>query len=416
MKIKAFFLVIFVFSAAGMFPQQIEEESLVVNIEVPVRVYHGNNFIDNLTIDDFQVYENGKSQKIQAVYLVNERNVARKEERKRFSPDTSRNFYLFFEMSDYDPRVGRAVEYFLKNVIYPGDKLVIVTPTSSYKLRGKALELKSRDEIVKQLKGILRKDALVGSSEYRSMIHELTELASSISSSLEQRDDIFLREESSTFARDETGGFGLEGRTMGEKLMRYQYILGRLEEMRYVSQEKMIDFAELMEDEEGQKYVFLFYQNEYIPQIDPKILTQYMSLYQDRPNIEQTISGIMNFYRRDITFDVEKVKRVYADRSIAIHFLFMSRPQDVIPGVIFQERSEDIFGAFREMADATGGYIESSMRADLLMKNAVEASKQYYLIYYSPENYVRDGEFKNIEVRVSEKDYKITHRKGYISN
>ncbi|MFW6140484.1 MAG: hypothetical protein ACOC5S_03925 [Acidobacteriota bacterium] len=408
MKIKVICLFLVVFLAVSVFPQQLTEESLVVNIEVPVRVHKDNNFIDHLTIDDFKIFEDGIEQKIQAVYLVNERNVARKEEKKRFSPNTARNFYLFFEISEYDPRIGEALDYFLKNIIYPGDVLVVVTPNSSYKLREKALELKSRDEIVKQLRGILRKDALESSSEYRFMIRELTGLASSISASLEQREDIVMRE----------GSAGLENldRMPEEKLMRYQYILGRLEEMRHVSQEKMIDFANLMKDEEGQKYVFLFYQNEYIPQIDPKILTQYMSLYQDKPNLEQTISSIMDFYRREISFDVDKVKQVYADRSISIHFLFISRQKDNIPGVVFQERSEDIFSAFREMADATGGYIESSVRADWLMKKAVEASKQYYLIYYSPENYVRDGKFKTIKVEIPEKNYKIIHRKGYISN
>jgi hypothetical protein len=31
-----------------------------------------------------------------------------------------------------------------------------------------------------------------------------------------------------------------------------------------------------------------------------------------------------------------------------------------VQGVYFQDRSEDIFGAFREMADATGGFVDSS--------------------------------------------------------
>ena len=339
---------------------------------------------------------------------MNERNIARKDERKRFSPNTKRNFYLFFEIAEYDPRIREAVDYFLNKVIYPGDDLMVISPTSSYKLRGKALELKSRDEIVNQLIGILRKDALLGSTEYRNMLKELTELAASIAASLEQRENFFTKESSSILDAHDWAP--------GEKLLRYEYLIGRVEEMRYVSQEKMIDFANLLKDEAGQKYVFLFYQNEYIPQIDPKILTQYMSLYQDRPNIEMTISGIMDFYRREISFDVEKVKQVYADQSIAIHFLFISRDFEIIPGVIFQERSEDIFSAFREMADATGGYIESSMRADWLMKRAVEASKQYYLVYYSPENYTRDGKFKNIRVEIPEKKYRISHRKGYIAD
>ncbi len=408
MKIKLTALIVFVFSVVSVFPQQIAEESLVVNIEVPVRVYSGNLFVDDLTIDDFKVYEDGKSQRIQAVYLVNERNIARKDERKRFSPNTNRNFYLFFEIAEYDPRIREAIEYFLNNVIYPGDELMVISPTSSYRLRSKALELKSRDEIVNQLIGILRKDALLGSTEYRNMLKELTELAASIAASLEQRDSFFTKESASILDAHDWAP--------GEKLLRYEYLIGRVEEMRYVSQEKMIEFAQLLKEETGQKYVFLFYQNEYIPQIDPKILTQYMSLYQDRPNIEMTISGIMDFYKREISFDVEKVKEVYADQSISIHFLFISRDFEIIPGVIFQERSEDVFSAFSEMADATGGYIESSMRADWLLKRAVEASKQYYLVYYSPENYIRDGKFKNIRVEIPGKKYRISHRKGYIAD
>ncbi|MBD3413840.1 MAG: hypothetical protein GF421_05340 [Candidatus Aminicenantes bacterium] len=408
MKIKWLVLLIIVFLVVSVFSQQIKEETLVVNIEVPVRVFNKDLFVDSLTIDDFEVFEDGKAQKIQAVYLVNERNIARKEERRRFSPDTSRNFYLFFEISEYDPRLGEAVDYFLKNVIYPGDVLVVVTPTSSYRLRGRALELKSREEVVKQLVGILRKDALIGSSEYRGMIQELTELASSVSASLEQREGIFAREDTAFLTEQDW--------TPGEKLLRYQYLIGRLEEMRYVSQEKLVQFAQIIEEEEGQKYVFIFYQNEYIPQIDPKVLTQYMALYQDRPNIEQTVSGIMDFYRRDLSFDVDKIKKIYADNSIAIHFLFVSRVFQNIPGVIFQERSEDIFSAFQEMADATGGYIESSARPEWLMQKAVEASKRYYLVYYSPENYTRDGSFKNIEVRIPGQNFRIVHRQGYIAD
>jgi len=408
MKIKLTALIVFVFSVVSVFPQQIAEESLVVNIEVPIRVYNGSLFVDDLTIDDFKIYEDGKSQRIQAVYLVNERNIARKDERKRFSPNTNRNFYLFFEIAEYDPRIREAIDYFLNNVIYPGDELMVISPTSSYRLRSKALELKSRDEIVNQLIGILRKDALLGSTEYRNMLKELTELAASIAASLEQRDSFFTKESASILDAHDWAP--------GEKLLRYEYLIGRVEEMRYVSQEKMIEFAQLLKEETGQKYVFLFYQNEYIPQIDPKILTQYMSLYQDRPNIEMTISGIMDFYKREISFDVEKVKEVYADQSISIHFLFIARDFEIIPGVIFQERSEDVFSAFREMADATGGYIESSLRADWLLKRAVEASKQYYLVYYSPENYTRDGKFKNIRVEIPGKKYRISHRKGYIAD
>jgi hypothetical protein len=59
--------------------QEIQEKATAVNIEVPVRVYDGNKFVDNLTINDFIIYEDGKKQDIDAVYLIKERAIERKE-------------------------------------------------------------------------------------------------------------------------------------------------------------------------------------------------------------------------------------------------------------------------------------------------------------------------------------------------
>jgi len=56
-------------------PQQLTHDVAVVNIEVPVRVYDGNRFVDSLTIDDFEVYENDVLQKVEAVYLVRKTDV-----------------------------------------------------------------------------------------------------------------------------------------------------------------------------------------------------------------------------------------------------------------------------------------------------------------------------------------------------
>jgi len=55
--------------------QEISHETLVINIEVPVRVFKGSRFIDNLTIDDFEVYEDGKLQRLEAGYLVKKKAI-----------------------------------------------------------------------------------------------------------------------------------------------------------------------------------------------------------------------------------------------------------------------------------------------------------------------------------------------------
>lgn len=77
--------------------QELQHESLAINIEVPVRVYKGNDFVGDLTIDDFELYENGILQTIDAVYLINKTSTQRQESRvdtqdnkKIFTPKLSR--------------------------------------------------------------------------------------------------------------------------------------------------------------------------------------------------------------------------------------------------------------------------------------------------------------------------------------
>ena len=59
---------------------------MAINIEVPVRVFKGETFIDNLTIDDFEVYEDGILQTIEAVYFIRKTEIINKEIKKEVEP------------------------------------------------------------------------------------------------------------------------------------------------------------------------------------------------------------------------------------------------------------------------------------------------------------------------------------------
>lgn len=363
----------------------------------------------DLSIDDFEVLEDGVPQKIEAVYLIKKRTVERSEEKKRFTPDTQRNFYLFFEITDYDPRLAEAVEFFIHNVLVQRDNLVIVTPMKTYRMKNSTFEIVPKEKVVEQLVGIIRKDALVGSSEYKSAIKKCAACARAIQTAILPKD------------RGEQGaadslGDEFRGLQIEEQVMLYSTLLAKLETLRRVNQDKLLDFANSLKNKEGQKYIFMFYQKEFIPLIDPKILDQALSMFQDQPSIIQDLTEISSFYRRDVSFDVDAVKQAYADSSISIHFLFITKPPTNTYGVYFEEHSEDIFSAFNEMANATGGFSESSMNPDFLMRKAVEASENYYLLYYSPKEYNVDGKFRKIEVRVKRSKHQVSHRAGYFAN
>ena len=390
----------------------------MINVEVPVRVFKDGKFVDNLTINDFQVFENGIPQKIDAVYLVKNRTIERSEERKRFVPQTSRTFFLFFEISEYSPKLGEAIEFFVHNVILPGDNLFVITPRKMYKLKQKALTMTAaKEELENQFKRILRKDAAIGNSEYRSTLKEIGSLASTLSKSIETGNvDPAERQEITGRKLDSYESEQYEAMNLDEQLVLYASLLDRLEILRTVEQMILLDFAKFLKYKDGQKHVFLFYQKEYIPQIEPRVLNQFIGLYEDRPDIAQIVAGLFDFYKRDISFDVDRVKQVYADSSVSIHFLIISEIPRAVFGVRMQEHSEDIYNAFRQMAEATGGFIESSSNPAFSFQRALQASESYYLLYYSPKNYKQDEKFKEIEVQVKDKNYKIIHRLGYIAN
>ncbi|MEE8605801.1 MAG: hypothetical protein V3S65_10515 [Candidatus Aminicenantaceae bacterium] len=410
---KKIFLLICILSLNfSVFSQEIQEQSFVVNIEVPVRVYKGGTFVGDLSIDDFEVLEDGIPQKIEAVYLINKRNVERSEEKRRFTPETHRNFYLFFEITEYDPRIRQAIEYFIQNVVLPSDNLVIVTPMKTYRMKSKFFELMPKVKVVKQLVEIIRKDALVGSSEYRSIIDEISAVARSLSASLNPTTG----GETESTPIDDSGSEVTRGLSLEEQINMYSILLSKLENIRRVDQKKLMDFANYLRERVGQKYVFMFYQREFIPQIEPRILDQAITEFNDRPDIVMALTTVMNLFRRDVSFNVDAVQQTFADSSIAIHFLFLTSPPPNRHGVHFEEHSEDIFSAFKQMSSATGGFSESSMNPDFLMRKAVEASENYYLLYYSPNEYMSDGKFRKIEVRVKRSRHQVSHRAGYFAN
>jgi VWFA-related protein len=411
MKKTAIFVLALGLSLPVFSQESFVEQSLVLNVEVPVRVFQGPAFVNNLTIEDFEIFEDGVPQKIEACYLINKSAIQRKEEIKRYIPQTTRHFYLFFEITNYDPKISDAVKYFCQNVLIPSDNLMVITPLKSYRLKDQALQAKSKEAIAEELKGLVRKDCLAGNSEYRSAVSELTELAKFLSEAIKTGD---LDVESSGEQQEGVAPSKIPaGTRLDEHLFLYADLQHKLDVLREVSQMKLLDFANRLAREDGQKYVFLFYQREYIPQIEPKLVAEYYAAYKDNPYVYQTLTQAAQ-PRDQMTFDIERVKQAYADASAAIHFLFITTPRPVMSGVYFEERSEDIYSAFREMAHATGGIFESSANPASMFQDALEAAENYYLLYYSPKK-SEDTErnFRHIEVRVKKGNYRVFYRTGY---
>jgi hypothetical protein len=400
-------------SAVSLATQDIQHETGAINIEIPVRVFKGDTFVDHLTIADFDVYEDGRLQSLDAVYLVKKTFVERKEEKKTFVPDTGRHFYLFFELTEYDPKIREALDYFVREVLDSGDELVVVTPLRTYRMKSDILQNASRDRVFDKLLGILRRDILIGNAEYLDIIDEMKAMASTIASAVGVN-------ESGSQAMGDPFGFAesiFELKTsMEEQLQLYAAGLSRLENLRHLDHSRVNLLAEHVRNQTGQKEIFLFYQREFIPKIDPGALNVLMSTYNQRPDIIETVMSVFEFFRREEPIDIEPIKKVYADSGASVHFLFLTRPAPRARGLVMEEQSEDLFAPFREMSRATGGYIASTANLGVAMRSAIAASENYYLLYYTPQDYRADGRYHRLEVKVKGGGYRTSFRQGYIAD
>jgi hypothetical protein len=184
-------------------------------------------------------------------------------------------------------------------------------------------------------------------------------------------------------------------------------IAREMRDLTEITEARVTGFADALKALEGDKHVFLIFQREVLPE---------HGFSEDRQaELLKTVG-----------FDVDRIKRYFADASITIHSLFITKAPNFAlntqsvgrPGVAarMQDLSSDIFAAFREMAVATGGLTESTSNPDFALRQATEASGNYYLLYYRPAAYRADGGFRKIEVRVKGEGLKVVHRLGYIAD
>ena len=390
--------------------KQIVEKTGVVNIAVPVRVYDGNQFVENLTISDFEVYEDGVLQKIEALYLIRKTNMERKEELQKFNPVLSRHYYMFFKMIDYDPKLKQTIDYLFNNVIQPGDTLSIWTPVKNYNLSKDALQNMSKKAISEEMNKILKKDIVTGSTQYKDLLRKLG------------RDVRAIQEASGFGTRKLVGEESLiiDGQSLPLESMfqNYRATLQEMEKLRSIDENGFIKFAEVLKKKNKEKIVFFFYQREFKPDIPSSTLNQIMSQQMADSTVIAGIHELFNVYQRETHYDVNKISQAFSDSGILFNFMYIEKRPPSVPGVEFKEQSEDFFEVFSQVAEATGGILDISKNPAVGFENSVNRTDNYYLIYYSPMDYRSDGEFKKIEVKVQGKDnnYKVAHRQGYVAD
>lgn len=370
-------------------------------VTVAVRVFDAGRFVDGLSLSDFEIAENGAPQRLQALRQVQKNAVVRQEGETAAGPAAARKFYLLFQMYDFDPKISPALGYFFNEVLLPGDFLEIQTPVTSYALSPEAFARKPKDSLARETTDMVRKDINKSNFVYKSLLKDLRRLIHGIQGT------------NPIGPGDDAEGGMVSAFSMEQMLDQYRDSLNKLESQQSLDSAKIAGFAKALKTQPGRKFVVLFYQQEYRPEITPQALHQLIDNNQDNQSVLADLHELFQVYHRALSADTDGLVRAYCDSGADVSFLFLKRTPEKLGGVAMREQSEDVFKLFTRIAEATGGFAGTTQNAMAGLQEAAGMMEAYYLLTYAPAGAAGSGSFREISVTVKGKPYKILHRKGY---
>lgn len=371
-------------------------------VTVSVRVFDAGRFVDGLALSDFEITEDGVPQQAQALYRIDKNAIVRQEGEAAARPAAARQFYLLFQMYDYDPKISQTLGYFFNEVLLPGDFLEIQTPVTSYKLTPEAFARKPKELLAKETTELVRKDINKGNFAYKSLLKDLRRLVQGIQGS-------------NPVAGDDSEGTMMSTLGLEQTLVQYRDSLAKLEAQQSLDPAKIVGFAQALKKQAGRKFLVLFYQQEYRPELNTQTLHALIDNNQDNQNVLSGLQELFQVYHRDVSINVERIVQAYCDSGAEVSCLFLTRTPDKLNGATLREQSEDIFNLYSRVAEATGGIARNTQNPQAELKDAVKALESCYLLMYTPTSARGEGSFRKIAVAVKGRPYRVSSGLGYFA-
>jgi VWFA-related protein len=141
-------------------------------------------------------------------------------------------------------------------------------------------------------------------------------------------------------------------------------------------------------------------------QVGRKVLVM-ITAGDDRGSRSDTLKAIEATQKADaVIYGLYHVDPEYHDHCVPTRERIMARSAP--------DRPSD--ATLRRLADETGGHvyhIDKKNTLDDAFKELQDAMRSQYAIGYTPMNPAKDGTFRHIEIRTTNKDWKVQARKGY---
>jgi hypothetical protein len=364
---------------------KIVEEVSVVNVLVPVRVFHKGKPVEGLRKKDFKLYENGTLQTINTFQVFSRRieqdstAIAALRGKKR----VSRFFVLIFNVLDFNPEVEKAIDLFFKNVYRETDRVVIITPERTFDINSSRAMLES----MPVLKNILK----VYSRRARNELNRVFRY-------LEKEVEQFFQ---AYFVDMATKTFLANYKRIWDEYSR-KYLIPDVKKFQW--------FADVLKKVNMEKWVIVFQQREVFPQFkaQSRIEERIKEWITARPTspttplLEQLLVKLKYSFKVGHNFPIEELKEAFFRANATFHVLLFRTLKGGALSQDFEysEAVSDYEQSFRAISEATGGDVILTNKLSESLKQVARRKDVYYILSYAP----REIHEKNRKIKVTAAD------------
>lgn len=367
--------------------ERIREEIEVVNVEVPVRVFHKKKPVKGLKKSDFRLFIGKEAREINGFYEV------RKKIDASPAPRKPRLYVLMFNVMTYTEEVGDGLETLFGKVIRPKDRIMVLS--NSMYLKDKVVADPKTD--LEKLKKILLLESKKVDNAMNTLEYNLRYLASS---------------------------FKMDFRTPGLAPDRLTIIVHKfiedyaalLKEFKQAffnpREEQYLKIADYLKGQKIDKWVLNFFQEAEFPMLKPSRSER--GLYRMIDSFSRR-AVVDNLYHQEVEYPlarpgrthVDTVGKLFLNTGAAFHTLLM-KPN--LPGFYDDFRytavpidSEHIS---RKVTRLTGGSIVDSNDVKKFIKKISGKEDVYYMLTYAPRS---NGGKGTVKVRLPDKKYRVVY-------
>lgn len=259
------------------------------------------------------------------------------------------NYVLIFQTTEYNSKIGDAVDFFMKNMLKPSDQLILLSPARLYSFSAQTRQKHPLPALIKQTQKVLKKDTTVTAANYDQVLNSMMQVVQEISSGNDPSYSM-------------SGGGG--GNDMKIYMVQYRQLLENLRQLRKLNEGFFIDIAGKLKNAPGKTIFYVFYQKEL------RFIPNRVAMDNLQQNAQYKFDAVELFLgESDEEFiNVARVVEVLKASDITLNFIYLNKQGKRRQGMEIKEFSGDIYNVFSKLAKGTGGFVEATSKPAAVLK------------------------------------------------